>query len=787
MRRLKLISCVLALAASRWFAPAADFIAQFPAKLERPWPGPELWANPLPDWRVSNGALVCEYPGGNRNVVLLTRELTARRRPFQLRVTLDELTENLASQRGWVGFEIGLQGRFGDYRDAAVFGRGMCAGIHFGGRLFISSFGGSVERLPLPIRNLTLELSGEPTGKTYRLVLRALDTGGLELSRMTREAVHPSWLEGLVAIAASTTTSPAVELTAPRPPFVQLPAMGTQRSGQSPIAFRDFSATGTKFEAHPERAFGPILWCQHSLQNDGTLKLMAQFPPLGTGRFTASLELDGRPAGRELIEPVSRTALFKIEGLNTRRTHKYAVIFKNEAGQETRFTGSIRPIPDREKTITVAAFSCNDGTGFPHTSLVANVAAQKPDLLAFLGDQIYEVNGGYGALYEAGERSVVDYLRKYYLHGWAWRELLREIPTFAIPDDHDVFHGNLWGNGGRKADVSKGYGAAAQDSGGYKMPPEFVNMVHRTQAGNLPDAFDPTPCDQGISAYYTSWQFGSLDIAIVADRQWKSAPKPLLPEADILNGFVRNEQWNPRTQAHHADAQLLGPRQEQFLQHWATHRPEGAKFRIVFSQTPWNCMGTLPDGENRSDSIVPSLPICKPGGYPTNDVPTIDFDSNGWPQEKRNLALRLMNQAGAVLHVAGDQHLGSTGRYGIQAWNDGPYWIATPAIANLWPRRWFPREPGGHHQSGSPRYTGEYEDQFGNKMTVLAAANPQQVERDLPVQIGDRSPGYSIIRFRPDRGEVTLENWPYWSSPKRRAPDNHPYPGWPITFELRHN
>ena len=34
------------------------------------------------------------------------------------------------------------------------------------------------------------------------------------------------------------------------------------------------------------------------------------------------------------------------------------------------------------------------------------------------------------------------------------------------------------------------------EAGGYVEPPEMVNVVHRTQSGNLPDPYDPTPIKQ---------------------------------------------------------------------------------------------------------------------------------------------------------------------------------------------------------------------------------------------------------------------------------------------------
>ena len=49
----------------------------------------------------------------------------------------------------------------------------------------------------------------------------------------------------------------------------------------------------------------------------------------------------------------------------------------------------------------------------------------------------------------------------------------------VIIDDHDVFQGNLWGAGGRKA--------RRVNEGGYVMPADWVRMVERTQTSHLPD------------------------------------------------------------------------------------------------------------------------------------------------------------------------------------------------------------------------------------------------------------------------------------------------------------
>ncbi len=105
-------------------------------------------------------------------------------------------------------------------------------------------------------------------------------------------------------------------------------------------------------------------------------------------------------------------------------------------------------------------------------------------------------------------------------------------------------------------------------------------------------------------------------------------------------------------------------------------------------------------------------------------------------------------------------------------------WDWLPSIANLWPRRWYPPEPGRNPVPGFPRNTGEYAAGFGNKVTVLAVGNPTQVDIEQH-ELYQRAPGYGIARFNRSTREITAEVWPRWVDPS--GPDAAQYPGWPIT------
>ena len=769
--------------------------------IDRPWAGEAYWLNPLQAWRQKDGKLRCEISGGDRNAVLLTRALSDSLSGFSMRVDIEGIHTAAGQEKagedqdqqatsgalpaglnaaGWVGFQVGLQGQFGDYRDDAVKGIGLCAGLTTDAKLFIGDLSKAAAMdFPVP-HEFTLQLTATPaTGEMYGLTLTCFSPSGTPLAEMEAD-VHASWLTGLTALTCSQSTPDTLDFSAGRPVYTDQRELNKSTGGQTTFAFSNWRLSGEKVTRHDDRAYGPILWAQYTL-SDQVMKMSAQLAPVGNGPKEAVLFVDGQEALRSSIDPDGNNALFKIAGWDETRDHPYRIEYPDPAGKTHAYEGTIRKNPDAD-ALKLASMSCVDDRGFPHQDLVDNVSSHRPDLYVFHGDQLYERVGGYGTDWN----SKLDYLRKWYLFGWSFGDLLRNTPAIIIPDDHDVFHGNLWGAGGKAADVSLGYGYDSQDSGGYKEPPDFVNMVHRTQTGHLPDPADPTPVLQGISVYYTNMDYGGVSLAILGDRQWKSAPKPLLPDAEIENGWPQNRSWNAKTQAFHPDAELLGPRQEDFLEQWVADWRPGIAFKTVISQSPFCNVATLP-ADIYHDKYVPTLPRYRKGEYPPDDRPVADFDSNGWPQNKRNKAVRTMRKAFA-LHIAGDQHLGSTGRYGVDAFGDGCYWVATPAVSNLWPRRWFPALPGqgGKEPGDTRRYTGNYEDGFGNKITVRAVANPYDIDRE-PSMVFDKAPGYTIVEFDKAERTIAIAVWPRWASPTQPAPDNTPYEGWPIMIRQLDN
>jgi hypothetical protein len=698
---------------------------------------------------LSAGRIECHTSGGDRNVFLLTRELSSRQQDFTMRVRFGRLGD--ISGDGFAGFRVGIRGPFQEYRDSAIYGIGLNCGVTTDGRLFIGSVTTDAPRVNTTDLELTL------TGSGGRLTLSG---GGQTVSKSGSDVTGGV---ALVCHAGEIGDSPDPSLNVMTMSGIQRP--DRDRRGSVRFWFRDWRTDGPRFDAHPERAWGPILFAMHS-RSRGVVKMTAQMAPVAIAG-PARLTVAGKTHDAA-VDTLSRTATFRVDGWDDSRDHGYKVEFAGGT-----FEGTIRRDPREKTRIVVGAVSCTNDLGFPHAEVPRGIAHFQPDVVAYTGDQIYERTASYGIERLPLERATLDYLRKWYLFGWTFRDLLRDTPSICIIDDHDVYHGNVWGAGGRKAE---GTGQPGQDSGGYTQPAEWVNVVQRTQTSHMPDPVDPAPVDQGITVYFTEMLVGGVSFAILEDRKWKSAPKMTIPKAQIVNGWAKNPQYDAARDGDVPGAQLLGERQMRFLDEWAKPRPEVWQ-RCAVSQTIFTNLATLPPPAD-TDAVTPKLPVQPVGGYAEGETLVADHDSNGWPQSQRNAAVRALWKARAF-HIAGDQHLGSMIRYGVGRWNDCGWAVCVPAVSNLFPRRWYPPMKGKNPPKGGGRNMGEFTDGFGNKVTVHAVFNPQAVAQE-PKIVNQRAPGYGIVEFDRTRGTTAVTVWPRWEDPSK--PGAKPVPGWPVVI-----
>ncbi len=596
----------------------------------------------------------------------------------------------------------------------------------------------------VPLGEVDLLFSAAPDGDAYRLTLAAHDPASHEQLAEVSRKVKPDQLVGNLALVCYAGTN------------------GQNRRGNVRFWFRDWHVEGSKVRRHEDHAYGPILFAQYTLSR-GTMKMTAQMPPLGEqDSKTVRLQLQAGDAWRDAatakIDPLARTARFRIENWDATRDVPYRLVYALKTGPDTAarhtFEGVIRKDPVDKDPLVLAAFTGNADFAWPNIEIEKYVRAQDPDIVFFSGDNLYEQVGGYGIQRGPVETAVLDYLRKWYFYGWSWRNVLRDRPAVSIPDDHDVYQGNIWGAGGRAT--------KKDDKGGYLMDPEWVNVVHRTQTSHLPDPYDPEPIDQGITVYHTDLVYGRVSFAILADRMFKSGPSGLVPPTTSgRDDHVIDPDFDPTT-ADVEGAVLLGDRQLAFLEDWAGTWA-GADLKCVLSQTIF-CGGATHHGGGLKYLVA-------------------DYDANGWPQTGRNKALRAMRK-GFALHVAGDQHLATLIHHGIDAWGDACWSFAVPSVANLYMRAWTPKQPGEPVGENMPDYTGRYHDPLGNKITMWAATNPAPVGVE-PAWLYDKKPGHGIVRFNKAAGTYTVECRPRFADPT--DPDAVQYRGWPRTIPVESN
>lgn len=481
--------------------------------------------------------------------------------------------------------------------------------------------------------------------------------------------------------------------------------------------------------------------------HENTLKLTAQFYPIiNFEPFEATLEIEENGKWVEkAVAPIrypGYTSLFRIEDWDDTKEVNYRVVHNNKAF----YKGIIRENPVNKDSFVLAALTCNSvypqhGGDISRDDIVENIKKINADLLFFSGDQVYDHSQHY------------IYWLKF---GTDFGEIIRNTPTICIVDDHDVGQGNIWGANGKTTENRSGV------SGGYYMPAEYVKEVERAQTSHLPDPYDPTPIEQGIGVYYTDLKWGGISFAILEDRKFKSGLLDLPKYApDIFPDGTRDALFDPNIDTRKLDipgAKLLGDRQLIFLEDWTTDW-ENAEMKTVLSQTVFAMVNNY-TGKHDREIIA-------------------DFDTNGWPQTGRNKALSVIRKSFSPM-IAGDQHLATFVKHGVDDWGDAGYSFVTPAIANYWMRWWDPKEPGKNRAKNSPSYTGDFLDGYQNKITVEAVGNPSEEQKNEGGKLSTRVAGFGVVTYnKPDR-TITFDCWQ--RNVDITDPNQKQYVGWPITI-----
>ena len=484
-----------------------------------------------------------------------------------------------------------------------------------------------------------------------------------------------------------------------------------------------------------------VAFALYTHQN-GVLKLSAQLFPLKPGeKREARLEFkrNGKwsEAAKVEVHYPGWDAHFRIEKWDNTKSVPYRVLH----GEKAKFEGLVRRDPSNKDEIVVANLSCNSSrTNGPRKEIVDNLRRHDPDLLFFGGDQHYR---------------HTEHTTGWIEFGLQYRDIIRDRPTVCIPDDHDVGHGNVWGESGKRSRIR------GDADGGYRYPVKYVNQVQRQQTSSLPDAVDPKPVNRDVGVYFTRLTVGGVDFAILEDRKFKSGPAGKIPKMGPRPDHINDPKYDPN-KIDLPGLELLGPRQEKFLEDWSADWTD-AEMKGVLSQTAF-CGAVHMHGGPKSRLLA-------------------DLDCNGWPQTPSRRALSLVRRAWAV-HLCGDQHLAVVVKHGITNHGDGPYGFTGPALVNtIYGRWWHPldEKAGPNPVPDSPLpWTGDFKDGLGNKISMLAYANPENRNDEKK-----RADGYGVARFNKKKRQVTFECWPRFCDVTDG--DKVQYPGWPITIDQAAN
>ncbi|MFK8076491.1 MAG: hypothetical protein AB8B84_07885 [Granulosicoccus sp.] len=717
------------------------------------WAGRHFWSNRLQDWHVMNQRLETHAPNRyqpQRTTHRIASELSRAPAPFTLSV--DTGAVNNAGNGSYSGFLIGAGGDM-DYRSASLVHNrhghngGIVAGINNLGQVFIRDNG--VDKRIIAI--------GKPSAQTSSGISLQLDGTYHQEGFYTLNVYALN--EDKDIVSSTTTKIDAIRLRG------NIALVSTAGVGNTAHWFDNWMGAGSKLRERTDREFGPVLFASYTLNVD-TLTLNAQYPPLCTDDMAdPTLEVLQQGSWNRLasatIDPDSFTARFVVNNWDAANSYQYRVVTqaRTETDTDSYFQGVVQKDPVTESEIIIGLYNCRPGLTnsstegwiqqnfndpftwtrdrivFPHEELINNSLEHDPHLVAFVGDQIYEFDPN-GLVEKEFPTMMTDYLWKWFQFGWSARELMRNTPSFVLPDDHDVYQGNIWGQSGVSAEN--------EEDGGYVYPAAFVNMVQRTQAGSLPDPVDGAPVNQGINVYFTSLTYGGVGIAILEDRKFKTGP------------FTALE-----------DQQLLGDRQHRFLESWAEDWT-GQSMKLAVSQSPFS-QSTTHSGQQFKKMKR-------------------DWDSNGWPKAGRDQAVSLLRKAFAP-HISGDQHLGLSLKHGVANQDDAVYEFAGPSMLNIFPRVWDPLNEEDGPGDEDLNNLGAYRDIHGNLITVLAAANPSVYydgyDTSGKVDKNSLGIGYGMVRVNKPNRQFTFEAWAANTSPSDITAT--PYPGWPITIDQTAN
>ncbi|MDO5980175.1 hypothetical protein [Flavivirga spongiicola] len=170
--------------------------------------GSKYEANSIQEWQISNNRMECLVSKENRNIRLLTRQLSEQKGDLEMRVRLGFFNDKISTlNKNWAGFSIGLKEQFNDHRDNVIFAKSLNIGVCTNGALFIGAPSPNhknekvIEKLS---KGVDLVLTVIPIGNTYTLYVSIYDIETrILLSKISKKEVTSDQLIGDLVLVSN--------------------------------------------------------------------------------------------------------------------------------------------------------------------------------------------------------------------------------------------------------------------------------------------------------------------------------------------------------------------------------------------------------------------------------------------------------------------------------------------------------------------------------------------------------------------------------------------------------
>ena len=456
----------------------------------------------------------------------------------------------------------------------------------------------------------------------------------------------------------------------------------------------DSHATGAWWEADEPALMVPrdeVLAFALYTHDHGVLKLTAQLYPLlpdEPREVRLELQQGGQwhEVSRQPVQELGWSAHFRVEPWDATQTVPYRV----RLGDQAEFAGRIRRDPIDKDEIVVGTLSCNSSrTPGPRARIIENLKRQDPDLLFFAGDQSYHhTQHTFGWLEFGGQ----------------FRDVLRDRPVVTIPDDHDVGQANLWGENGKQATTPRGHRRLFLSGRVRQHGAALPDMAPARSAGPKADRA------RDRSLFHAACASAASTSRSLEDRKFKSGPEGKIPKMGPRPDHINDPTYD-RAAVDLPGLELLGDRQLAFLNAWGQDW-SGSQMKCVLSQTAF-CGAVHLHGTPRIACWPTRLQRLatdrtQPGACRRSAVPgrPICAATSTWRSSSSTASAS--SATGRTRLPARRSSTRSTGAGGTRSTSS----------------RGAARSP----ESPLP-WTGDYFDGLGNRITMLAYANPGRTAR----------------------------------------------------------